>query len=141
LRFYLDTSLLVAAITAEEETRRTQRWLDERNADELLVSEWVAAEFSAALSIKLRSRQIRASERAAALAAFAGLCAGNLTVLPVEREHFRDAARFADQYTLGLRAGDALHLAVCADHGATLCTLDRRLSQAGPPLGVATLLL
>ena len=24
---------------------------------------------------------------------------------------------------LGLRAADALHLAICADHGATLCTL------------------
>jgi uncharacterized protein len=54
---------------------------------------------------------------------------------------FRTAARFADQHALGLRAGDALHLAICADHGATLCTLDRRLSEAGPALGVKTILL
>jgi len=39
------------------------------------------------------------------------------------------------------RAGDALHLAICADHGATLCTLDRRLGEAGPALGVKTTLL
>ena len=51
------------------------------------------------------------------------------------------AARFADQYELGLRAGDALHLAICVDHGATLCTLDRRLSGAGSALGVKTMLL
>ena len=39
------------------------------------------------------------------------------------------------------RAADALHLAICADHGATLCTLDRRLADAGPALGVKTTLL
>jgi predicted nucleic acid-binding protein len=54
---------------------------------------------------------------------------------------FRTAARFADQHALGLRAGDALHLAICADHGATLCTRGRRLSEAGPALGVKTMLL
>lgn len=31
-----------------------------------------------------------------------------------------------------LRAGDALHLTVCADQGVTLCTLDRRLAEVGP---------
>ena len=54
---------------------------------------------------------------------------------------FRTAARFVDQYALGLRAGDALHLAICADHGVTLCTLDRRLSETGPALGGKTTLL
>jgi len=39
------------------------------------------------------------------------------------------------------RAADALHLAICADHGATLCTLDRRLGEAGPALGVKTMAL
>jgi predicted nucleic acid-binding protein len=62
-------------------------------------------------------------------------------VVPVSRLQFRTAARFADQHRLSLRAGDALHLAVCADHGATLCTLERRLSDAGPALGIKTMLL
>ena len=51
------------------------------------------------------------------------------------------AARFADQYALGLRAGDALHLAICADRGAIICTLDRRLAEAALALGVETALL
>ncbi len=57
----------------------------------------------------------------------------------VSPSHFRTAAQFADQYAIGLRAGDALHLAICASHGATLCTLDQRLLAAGPALGVQTL--
>jgi predicted nucleic acid-binding protein len=69
------------------------------------------------------------------------LCAESLAVLAISDIHFRTAARFADQHAIGLRAGDALHLAICADHGAALCTLDRRLSAAGSVLGMATTLL
>ncbi len=62
-------------------------------------------------------------------------------MLPVTGAHFRGAAKFVDQHTLGLRAGDAIHLATASEHGATVHTLDRRLSAAGPVLGVPTHLL
>ena len=37
---------------------------------------------------------------------------------------FRVAAKFVDQVALGLSAGDALHLAVASEHGATVHTVD-----------------
>ena len=141
MTLYLDTSLLVAALTREAGTARMQAWLGAQEPDSLAISEWVTTEFSAALSIKLRTGQIEAAHRADALATFRRLMAESFGILPVLGPQFRTAARFADQSALGLRAGDALHLAICADHGATLCTLDRRLSEAGPPLGVQTTLL
>jgi predicted nucleic acid-binding protein len=107
----------------------------------LAISDWVITEFSSVLSIKLPGGHIEAAYRAEALAMFARLLRDSLTILPLGPLQFRAAARFAYQHMLGLRAGDALHLAVCADHGATLCTLDRRLGEAGLALGVRTMLL
>src|ERR1700736_717380 len=117
---YLDTSLLVAALTNEAETERMQHWLGRRSEDNLAISDWVATEFSSALSIKLRTGQIRIADRAEARAAFTRLATDSFIPIPVSRLDFRTAARFADQHAIGLRAGDALHLAICANHGATL---------------------
>jgi predicted nucleic acid-binding protein len=75
------------------------------------------------------------------LAEFTGQGQQSFDVLPVTTAQFRAAPRMADQYELGLRAGDALLLAVCADFGAALCTLDGRLGAAGPALAVPAIRL
>jgi predicted nucleic acid-binding protein len=138
---YLDTSLLVAGLTKEATTARIQTWLAAQAAATLAISAWVVTEFSAALSLKLRTGDIDAQYRAEALAAFARLCDQAFSILAVSAGAFQTGARFADHSQLALRAGDALHLAICAEHGVELCTLDRRLAGAGPNLGVPTLLV
>jgi uncharacterized protein len=133
---YVDTSVIVSALTNEPDTALSQIWLAGQETSELTIGDWTTAEFASALSIKLRTGALGADHRAAALSTFTRLCAESLRTLPVERKDFRAAARFADQSELNLRAGDALHLAICANHGASLCTLDRRLAEAAPRLGV-----
>lgn len=101
------------------------------------MSDWVVTEVSSALSLKVRTGALDLPRRAAALAALHKLLVESLVLIPVLPIHFRAAAQYLDRHDLGLRAADALHLAVASDRGATLVTLDRRLRAAGLALGVA----
>src|SRR5690348_3413087 len=107
----------------------------------LAVSEWVIAEFSAALSIKQRMGSLDSVSRAATLQKFKEFITTDADVLVVGSGQFRSAAAFADQSILGLRAGDALHLAIALEHACVLHTLDERLASAGLALGISTVLL
>jgi predicted nucleic acid-binding protein len=132
---YIDTSVLISALTRETATEHAQEWLAAQESD-LYISDWTITEFSSALSTKLRTRQISISERNTALAAFNHLMGSSFEILPVSPGHFRTAARFCERSELGLRAGDALHVAVAMEHGTQIVTFDRRLAEAGNLLGV-----
>lgn len=138
---YLDASVVVTALANEAATDRTLAWLRGLPAGEIFISDWVTTEVSSALSIKVRTGQIDLMARPRILQEFNRMAQETFGIVEIRAPHFHNAARFADQHTLSLRAGDALHLAIASDHGLTLCTLDRRLAEAGPALGIATVLV
>jgi len=57
---YVDTSVLVSALTNETDTSLWQTWLAEQDAPELAISDWTVTEFAAALSNKLRTGALTA---------------------------------------------------------------------------------
>ncbi len=72
---------------------------------------------------------------------FVDLASNSLTILDIRPRHFRAAANLSDNIALGIRAPDALHLAVAVDNGATLCTLDKKLAAGAAALGAKVNLL
>lgn len=136
---YLDTSVIVSAVADEPASPRVRRWLGEAEAGGLHVSWWSLTEFTSALSLKVRIGRFSLEQRAEASAAWQKLRETSLSMLPVTPAHFETAARFADHHELGLRAGDALHLAVASASGHRLVTLDATLAKAAPALGVSVL--
>ncbi len=133
---YLDTSLVAAAITHESGSRAIQSWLERQPLGALFISDWVVAEFSSALSTRLRTGQLTPELRVGAHEWFGRLTESMFEVLPVRRMDFRLAARLSERQDLTLRAGDALHLAVSQTMGFALCTLDKRLANAARTLGI-----
>jgi len=136
---YLDTSLVVAALTDEHASASVRRWLIAQEAGSLLVSRWVETEFASAIGLKRRRNALSASEASTALSAFKTLARVNCVVAPVSDRHFVNAAERLLRHELGLRAGDALHLAIAEDHNAILATLDSTQSEAARALGMRTI--
>ncbi len=141
MNIYLDTSVIVAALSNEIATNRVQAWLKVQAPADLVISDCVIVEVSSALGLKLRTGALTENQRSTALSMFNAMVSSNFEVLPLSTRHCLAATRYCDRSELGLRAADALHLAVSADHGATLATLDRTIALAGPPLGLSTQLL
>ncbi len=122
---YMDMSIFVATLINGADTTRIQVWLSAQDKDALAISPWVVTELSSALAMKIRTKEITAAYRADALRAFATMKAAKFKLLEVGNSHFDAAAQFTDTLH-GLRAGDALHLAIVSKAGATLCTLDKK---------------
>ena len=133
---YLDTSILVALLTREPATAAVTAWFATTELP-LVSADWCAVEFASAIAIKQRVGQLRPVHAKRAHAAFKELCAGGLRLLPISREAFQRAADLSRPQHAGLRAGDALHLAVAMEAGAaTLAGLDRRMNANALRLGL-----
>ena len=103
----------------------------------MMASRWSLTEFSTATAGLVRQRLIPAKLHSAALKNFRNFAAQRLTLEPVAALDFEYATRLIDHTERGLRAGDALHLAMCQRLNATICSADKVMLEAAKQLGIA----
>ena len=135
---YVDTSVFVPLFMPEATSATIRSWFQRLSLDEIAISAWTLTEFASALGGKVRSGAANAASASAALTGFADLVSANLRVIAPLRRDFEAAADLLQRFELGLRAGDALHVAITRNHRAeVLVTLDMRLAVAAGRLGLA----
>ena len=134
---YIDTSVLIALFTNEPAADRIRPWIRQQPAGSLAISLWTITEFSSALAMKVRTRQIDLALRAAAQSSFNRLTTKSVRILPISDLHFTTAARFIERQNVSLRASDGLHLAVAFQAGETVITLDAKLAEACRIIGAS----
>ena len=140
MTIYLDTSVIVSAFTNEVATTRSRAFLHNRDAEPYVISWWVEAEISAAVYAKAGRGLLDPAAGQKLVTEIAAFVSESVTTVPVEHGHFVAAGDLARRCN-GLRAGDALHLAVAAAQGATVCTLDAGMARAAESLGLPVVLV
>jgi predicted nucleic acid-binding protein len=136
---YVDTSAFVALLTRENKTNDVNRWYS--NCSQVLASsEWCITEFASALALKQRTGQLDRASSDAAWEQFQILCKRDLTLLPVASAHFYKAALSVLNTSHGLRAGEALHLAVALEYKTQgIVSLDAGLLKNAKQLKIKTI--
>lgn len=132
---YVDTSVLVAYLTLETYSARAIQVMRDINRQPLAVSTWTETEFFSALGIKLRTKQLN-EEQAQRVEKQYQLCKSSFIWLSVTDKDYQTASKLLKHWQTGLRAGDALHLAIATNHNALLLSLDERFAKAANMLNM-----
>lgn len=134
---YLDTSVVVALLTPEDRSPQALDWFAQCR-DPLISSDWLITETHSALGIKQRHHGLSPEISQAAGEQFERLLQSGVELRSLERDRFRQAAELLRDPALGLRAGDALHLAVALhSHCIQLASFDRQMLTAAAALGMS----
>lgn len=115
---HLDTSVLVPLVVPEALSDRVERWFAAAGTGNLATSRWSSVEFASAVGNKVRRQELDEPAGAAAIDVLTRRVAPALRLVAVEDEDFAAAVLHVGRFGLGLRGGDALHLAVRRRIGA-----------------------
>ena len=134
---YFDTSFLVPLVLPEATSEWIAAFVRELPADQLAISHWTRVEFSSAVAREVLMGGLNASAAARADARFEAMARDSFAVLLPTSADFDLARRYLARFETGLRAGDALHLAIASNHSAqTIYSLDQALVRAGATLSL-----
>lgn len=132
--YYLDTSVLVPLFVKEKKSSLVRHFFEQHvQHTELVISIWTVTEFTSAIGMKVRLKEFSDEAGKKAIKIFKEAFQNNITVFPLEDADFNLAAEYLTEFSLGLRAGDALHLAIAQRQNAKkFFTFDQKLLELAP---------
>ena len=134
---YLDTNLVVALCAREQDSDRVEAALASIE-EPLITSEWTRVEFTSAIGMKVRNRELSEPLARRALADYYQAFEPGIGVVTPSRDDYILASDYLQDLKSGLRSGDALHLAVAFNQKATrLLTLDKVFIKAARGIGLS----
>ena len=134
---YFDTSFLAPLILEEPTSPAVERFLAKLPSEALAISHWTRVEFSSLLAREVRMGGMAPSLAQEADDQFEAIIAESFLVLTSTVDDYELAKRYLAAPGIGLRAGDALHLAIAHNHRAeAIYSFDKTLLAAGKTLGL-----
>lgn len=134
---YFDTSFLAPLVLPEATSDAIAEYVRGLPADQFTVSHWTRVEFSSLIAREVRMGGLDAEAAAQADARFETMVDEFFAVILPNADDFNLAKEYLGHYETGLRAGDALHLAIAGNRRAeVIYSLDKSLLKAGNRLGL-----
>lgn len=132
---YFDTSFIAPLYLSEPNSDEVRQLTYTLSRQYIAISEWTCVEFSSMVARRVRMRQLGENAAQGLLAAFERISHTQFAVLTPSRADYRLAELFLRNFATGLRAGDALHLAIAKNNGANhIYSLDQGLVKAATML-------
>jgi predicted nucleic acid-binding protein len=133
---YIDTSVWCAFCFNEIEAPGARDWLAQASLDHAATAVWTRTEFASAAALKLRVKGQSTAAVNQAVKTFEDAVAMTHS-LDVIYDDFLYAAELCNTSETGLRAGDALHIAVALRRDCKfLASLDKVMNASAKQLGL-----
>jgi uncharacterized protein len=133
---YVDASAWIALFAKEPGCGELQDWLAGEQGV-LLTARWCVVEVASGLSIKVRRGELLQSHASKLMDAFEQLLESQVSLLAVAAADYDLATSLCRHASSGLRAGDALHLAIASRAQAShLVTLDKVMASNAEFMGI-----
>jgi predicted nucleic acid-binding protein len=134
---YFDTSFLAPLLLEEATSDAVERFIASLPAGTLAISHWTRVEFASLLAREVRMGGLDRGAASEVDTQFEAIVAESFVVLAPSIRDFGLAKQYLGRHDTGLRAGDALHLAIAQNNGVeALYSLDKTLLGAGTIVGV-----
>jgi predicted nucleic acid-binding protein len=134
---YFDTSFLAPLLLEEATSDAVERFIGGLPAGTLAISHWTRVEFASLLAREVRMGGLDHPTAREVGAEFEAIVAESFVVLVPGARDYDLARQYLGHHDSGLRAGDALHLAIAQNNRAeAIYSFDKTLLRAGPGLGL-----